>query len=159
MTNEKGVQPISIRFRLYALLFILVQNITKACSHCFLENNFYSSVTRNPIIILVENLTEQLIPSSFPKQSHRRPKFHCVNASEDLSCRQAIQQKQSLRYLPQPFAEHGMLPISQSLISTSNTVIVSIITASQPLQLRENEPHPMAPFPPDANLFKSRLIL
>ena len=41
---------------------------------------------------------------------------------------------------------------SHSLISTSNTIIVSITTVPQPLQLRENEPHPMAPFSPVSNL-------
>ena len=77
------------------------------------------------------------------KQGHARLQFQVVGVAEDLSRRfVGVSQHQS-RAFDEPGAEYRVVQVFPCLLHRIQRVILSVRACSEPLDLRENKPHPV----------------
>ena len=77
------------------------------------------------------------------EQRRRRSQFHVVGGAEYLERREALDLLRGLGALHQPGSEYRMRQVRLRLLDAADGVVDRRRTASQPLELREDVPHPV----------------
>ena len=92
------------------------------------------------------------------EEGHRRAQLQRVDAAQDVVGGPAGVAQHRLGAFDQPGPEHGVRQIAARFGQVLDRVRLSHAAASEPRDLREDEPHPMAAFLPGAQLGQGLLV-
>ena len=97
--------------------------------------------------VLVQGVSEDLIVGcDARKQRHRRPKFQIVGIAKDLADRAALHEVHKPCTLPQSRPKHCVIQVRRGFLSRNDSECSRHGAVPQALELREDEPHPVALF-------------
>ncbi len=106
----------------------------------------------------LQRLTEQRSPARRLEQGQRRPQFHRIHRPKHTLGAGAAQPLKCGHTRPKPRPKHRMRQIRPRLLNRPDPIPPRHLATSKPGKLRKNEPHPVTPLRPTANLGECHVV-